>query len=266
MFADHDGDLQSLGPSGRTRSIVGTVTATLPAMNPLLVDRSSSIVVELADEDMTLANASAGQLATGANRALVGSEIVQFAQAESLGNGNWKLTGLLRGRGGTESAVADHGPGEDFVLLDQRPKLLDATVVAAMDGTEIVAAGRGDAEPVHCPIALRGITLRPLSPVHGKSETGPDGSVKLIWTRRARGAWQWPDGIDTPLNEEAERYLVTYGPIASPLASWTVTTPALDLSASECASLQAMLPAGELYVRQQGMSGISQPLFLTSLG
>ena len=29
----------------------------------------------------------------------------------------------------------------------------------------------------------------------------------LEWTRRARGAWGWPDSIETPLNEQAEAYL-----------------------------------------------------------
>src|SRR3546814_5498800 len=66
---------------------------------------------------MTLESVSEAMLLAGANRAMIGNELVQFGGAEQLGPALWRLTRLLRGRAGTEVAAA-HGTGTPFVLLD----------------------------------------------------------------------------------------------------------------------------------------------------
>jgi hypothetical protein len=266
LFADHgDGALLPLGPSGRIRSIVGTAETALAAASPLLFDRSASVTVALLDDGMALLDATGRQLAAGANRALLGSEIIQFAEAVPLGGGRWRLRKLLRGRGGTESAIPGHAGGESFVLLDMGPVALDPAIVGSAPGTEIVAAGRGDADPVASSIALAGITLRPLSPVHGQARNLADGSLELRWTRRARGAWLWADGVDAPLHEQSERYQVTCGPIDAPVAVWSPAEPVLTLPPATLADLAAALAGGELHVRQQGSYALSEPLFLAAL-
>jgi hypothetical protein len=54
----------------------------------------------------------------GANLLLVGHEILQFADAEQLGPSEWRLSKLLRGRRGTEWAMAAHQVGETVLVLD----------------------------------------------------------------------------------------------------------------------------------------------------
>jgi hypothetical protein len=266
LFVDHgEGQLVPLGPSGRTRSVVGTALGELADGSPLLFDRTSSVVVELLADDMPLTDASPRQLAWGANRALIGSEIVQFANAVPLGDRQWRLENLLRGRGGTERATAGHAAGEDFVLLDSRPVLLDPAIVGSAPETRIAAAGRGDELPVESGIAMQGITLRPLFPVRPRKADLPGGSLRLCWTRRARGAWDWPDGVDAPLHEQVEAYRVTYGPLGAPLATWIVSEPELVLSQQDQVDLVSQLPGGDLLVRQQGSYGLSDPLFLATL-
>ncbi len=266
LFADQgDGGLLPLRPSGRTRSVTGIAEDALAAANPLLFDRAASVTVALADASAELAEASGRRLSAGANRALIGGEIVQFGRAVPLGDGRWRLECLLRGRGGTEAAVAGHVAGERFVLLDARPVAIDAAVVGSTQGAAIVAAGLGDEEPVVSDIALRGITPRPLSPVHPRAAWLADGSLELRWTRRARGAWLWPDGVDAPLNEQSEAYQVTYGPPAAPLAAWEPDEPALLLSPATLGLLATLLPAGEIHVRQRGSHALSEPLLLAAL-
>lgn len=261
---DGSGELRPLGPSGRTRSVVGTAETALPPAGPLLIDRASSVTVVLADPAMDLADATGRQLASGANRALLGGEIIQFGKATPLGGARWRLETLLRGRGGTESAITAHDVGDAFVLLDARPVALDPGQVGAIPGAEIVAFGRGDAEPVASPIVLRGITRRPLAPVHARATAEGDGSLRLRWTRRARGAWLWTDGVEAPLHEQAERYRVTYGPALAPAASWDVDEPEIVLPAATLASLASALPGGAFHVRQQGTYALSEPLFLAT--
>ena len=201
-----DGVLAPIGTSGRLPSIIGTATSILPQGTPLLFDRVSTLTVQLLASDMVLESATPEQMANGANRALVGQEIIQFANATSLGAGIWQLSSFLRGRGGTESTIGAHVAAESFVLLDNNPTVLDATLIANTSGVNIAALGLGDVDAVETPIINRGISLRPISPVHPVSTTNPDGSLTLSWTRRARGAWVWLDLVDTPLQEQSEAY------------------------------------------------------------
>ena len=79
---------------------------TLGINAPFLFDRTRTVTIELLGEDMVLAEANQRQLAQSANRALLGSEIIQFSRTIPLGARRWRLEGLWRGRGGTESAIA----------------------------------------------------------------------------------------------------------------------------------------------------------------
>lgn len=261
LYVDRDGALHPLGPSGRARSLVGLAESVLPPASPLLFDRGAGVIVALPDPAMTLADATGRALAIGANRALLGEEVLQFARAEPLGGGRWRLSRLLRARGGTEAALASHAAGEPFVLLDAQPVALDPVRVGTSPDAAIAAVGLGDEAPVLAPIMLRGATLRPLSPVHPRVRLLPGGALALAWTRRARGAWGWPDGVDAPLGEQAERYLVTLGDPAAPAAMWDLGQPALTLSAA----VLAALPPGPLRVRQQGSHALSLPLLLHTL-
>jgi hypothetical protein len=93
-----------------------------------------------------------------------------------------------------------------------------------------------------------------------------DGShLALAWTRRARGAWLWRDGVDAPLHEQAEAYEVSYGPPAEPLARWHTAEPRLTVPAATLAELAARLPGGTFQVRQIGSYALSDPLLLTIL-
>ncbi|MFX9123832.1 hypothetical protein ABTN41_20585, partial [Acinetobacter baumannii] len=76
-----------------------------------------------------------------ANRALVGDEIIQFASAQPLGGGLWRLGTLLRGRGGTEWAVGGHTIGDRFVLLDAALTPIDPARVTQAANTAVVAVG-----------------------------------------------------------------------------------------------------------------------------
>jgi hypothetical protein len=194
---------------------------------------------------------------------LLGGEVLQFAEAVSLGGAQWRLRGLLRGRGGTEAAAqAGHSIGTPFVLLDDGPVVLDTAKLPSATNA-IAAIGLVDPEPVSAMIANPGLTLRPLTPVHPRVEETGDDTLLLRWTRRARGAWLWPDGVETPLNEQAEVWLVGLGDVATPAARWEVTQPLLEISASARATLAAAYPGAPLWVRQVGSYAQSAPLLLT---
>lgn len=262
LLADLGGDggaLVSIGSTGRRRARMGRTVGALPPASPLLLDRRSTVDVALAASDQTLEDASLLQLLQGANRVRIGNEIAQFASAVPLGGRVWRLSNWLRGRGGTEWAIGTHAANELVVLIEDTLVQLDAAQIGDPATTRIVAVGLGDTAAVSVPISDSGATLRPLSPVHGKAIRQGDGAIGLDWVRRARGAWLWLDGVDTPLNEESERWEITVGDPDAPALRWQTTNPSLVATAAQLAGLPAGAPH-YFAVRQIGRNAASTAL------
>jgi Putative phage tail protein len=264
LYVDSEGGLLPVVGSGHRRSILGNTLGGLASGQPHLVDRVSTLDVQLVASDMALAGRPLEDLAQGANRALVGTEVIQFAAAESLGEGRWRLGGILRGRGGTEgSAQTAHPAGAPFVLLDGTPVRLEPLLLG--NAASLAAIGLADPAPVFAPIAGTGTSLKPLTPVHPHAELAADGSLALGWTRRARGAWNWNSTVEPPLVEQVEQYEVGLGNPDQPGAAWIVTTPQLVIASATRIELQSLYPGATLWVRQIGSFARSEPLLLTSI-
>ena len=143
----------------------------------------------------------------GANLALLGDEIIQFTSATALAAaGSFRLSGLLRGRRGTEAAMTTHLAGERFVLLDTaRLTAFDPAPEAIGSRLRFKAVAAGAGALVIADLELAGRALRPLSPVHLDAASTPAG-IAFRWLRRSRAGFGWPDGSDVPLAEETEAY------------------------------------------------------------
>ena len=87
----------------------------------------------------------------------------------------------------------------------------------------------------------------------------------MTWTRRARGAWNWLDGVEVPLNEQSESYIVGAGPVEAPLFRWTTSEPRIVISPETRSAISAMHPGAPVWVRQSGSFALSPPLLLTTL-
>jgi hypothetical protein len=151
------------------------------------------------------------------------------------------------------------------VLIDDALVALDPALVPADPATTIAAIGLGDDEPVYAGLANAGLGRKPLTPVHPRSASDAGGALLFAWTRRARGAWSWLDGVDAPLVEEREIYRLGLGPVEAPFAQWEVTEPRLLLDGETRAALSAAHPGAALWVRQVGRFAASDPLLLGPL-
>ncbi|WP_126172198.1 phage tail baseplate protein [Altericroceibacterium xinjiangense] len=264
LYLETGGQLAPLGNASR-RSILGRLLTPLPSSPALLLERGS-VDVELVSDDFSLDSLSVEALAGGGNRALIGDEIVQFSRAAPIGPRAWRLSGVLRGRGGTEAAAGSGHPADTrFVLIDDRPIPIDAAKVGSAENVVIAALGLADSQPVRSGLINSGISARPLCPVHPRCKRHADGSLTLGWTRRARGVWTWPGEVEIPLNEQSETYLVGVGPVEEPWLRWIVHEPRLEIGAGTVASLLADHSDANLWVRQSGNSALSPPLLLTTL-
>ena len=259
-YVERGGALVDLGSMGGDRAVIGTLAAPLAGSPALIFEPAAFAEVLLSDPEAELADADGAALAMGANRLAVGSEIVQFMRAEPQGGGLWRISGLLRGRGASEiEARAGHAAGTQVVLIDSSLRLVDGALLDPAS-ERIAAVGAGDSAPVFASVADPGRSRRPLAPVHPEAVLAPDGSLTLGWTRRARGAWGWVDGVETPLVEESEGYEVGAGLVTAPLRTWASAAPSLVLTAADRAALP---PGTPLWVRQLGRHARSPALLLT---
>jgi hypothetical protein len=85
---------------------------------------------------------------------------------------------------------------------------------------------------VHDVHAFSGVGLRPLSPVHLRA-VDEGGDLRLSWVRRSRVSADGWDGLDVPLGEETERYVVRVMDGAAVVREAVVDTPQWVYAAAE---------------------------------
>ncbi len=157
-------------------------------------------------------------LLSGANFAAIGDgtpdnwEVFQFAHADLQSEGVYALSKRLRGQFGTDAAIPDVWPeGSVFVLLDQRvaQTALSRSERRVAKHYRIGPATRGYDDPsfVHQVEAFNGNGLRPYAPVHLRLRSAGLDDV-LSWTRRTRIDGDDWGGMEVPLGEETESYLI----------------------------------------------------------
>ena len=264
LFAADGAELAPIEQPASRGATLGALEAALAPSPSLILERGTQAVVALKGGGSFVSTDLRG-VATGANRIAIGAEIAQFQHAEPLGKGRWRLSSLLRGRGGTErEALAGHPPGAPVVLLDDSLVPLGGTGVTPPP-RRIGAIALGDDDAVLAPLREEGAGLRPLQPVHPRAGRMADGALVLCWTRRARGQWGWPDEVELPLVEERERYSVGLGPVDAPARRWEVAKPEFVLPEAERADLAAAHPGAALWVCQIGAHARSRPLLLHRL-
>jgi hypothetical protein len=190
-------------------AIVGTALTALPVGAYAVPDARNTVDVLLLG-DAELESVPLLSMLNGANMALLGEEIVQFSGAELLAQGKYRLSGLLRGRLGTEYAIAGHAAGERFILLNGRIKQVPATQngigLPRLYKPVSVGMSLGNTDPQS--YAYSGASWRPYSPVHVTATRDDAGDIALQWVRRTRLNGGWRDAVDVPLGESAERYEV----------------------------------------------------------
>ena len=239
-------------------AVIGSIVEA-PGTGPAgLADWANHIDVELAHAAMTLSDADAILLDSGANLAMAGDELIQFAIAEPLGANRWRLSGLWRGRRGTEAAIGLAVTGDRFVLIEAEALAGVELPLEALGGTaSVLAQGPGDAVGVETDSAISGCSVVPPSPVHLRATRNEGGGADLVWVRRSRSGWRWIDGVDAPLGEESERYRVTIAPVGGSVRSVETVAPAAALSAEDLAD------GVSVTVRQIGAHGLSPPASIT---
>lgn len=192
----------------------------------------------------------------GANLLLVGYELLQFKTVTSLGGNRYRLSYLLRGRFGTEWAMASHAIGDRVVLLTE------ATTRRIMDAENDIGRGAfykavSEGQSFDSALTIRGadtgLSLRPYAPVHVTGTRDGSNNLTITWYRRTRINGEWRDYTDAPLSETTEAYEIdiinpSTGAVARTI---TATTPtAVYTAAQQTADFGATQSSVSIWIYQ----------------
>ncbi|MEM9760908.1 MAG: glycoside hydrolase/phage tail family protein [Pseudomonadota bacterium] len=240
------------------RARIGTLVSDFYAGSTSRFDLGNVLVVDLLSgtlesvTDLTLfggANALAIETAPGV------WEIVQAGAVELLAPGRYRLTRLLRGQRGTESAMGNPTPtGARVLVLDD--SLASLPITEADLGIpwnwRIGPASRPVSDETYVAqiFTPAGVGLRPFSVAHVEQPwrvPRSPGDLTIRWSRRSRAlsADSW-GGLEVPLAEELEAYEVEIldGATLKRVLS-TATTSVVYTSAQQTADLGAPLGPGD---------------------
>lgn len=164
---------------------IGLVATATPAASYYTFDNTTTITVQV--KTNSLLSVSELDVLNGRNWALVGQEIIGFKNAVLVGERTYQLSGLLRGRQGTEQFIGTHVANELFVLLDSAIVRLDWQPVDrnSVKKYKVVTIGssldRVDAEDVF----MVSNNLR-MWTVHSAKITKVGADFQLSWKERVR--------------------------------------------------------------------------------
>ncbi|MCT8329218.1 baseplate multidomain protein megatron [Albidovulum sediminis] len=240
-----------------TRAVIGRTLTPLAAAKGGVWDRGPSLRVEVVGG--ALSSASAEQILNGANLMAIGDgsatnwEVFQYAEAELVSPDTYDLRLRLRGQAGTDAVMPGTWPeGSSVVLLDGAPRQIGISLEVRdlARHYRIGPATRGYDDPsyLHLVEAFPGIGLRPYSPAHLRAEW-LGGDLSVAWVRRTRiGGDSW-SGIEVPLGEARETYLLRVVKDGAIRREATLAQPFWTYSAAMAAA-DAVTAPFELHVAQ----------------
>lgn len=192
-------------------AIVGKAVSVLADVDdPWVWDDGNQVSIQLLDTSDSLSSASKLNVLNGSNIAALGDEIIQWKTATLEANGTYTLSGLLRGRKGSDWACGSHAAGEYFVLLNSD---YISFVQLPADDLAVTRYYRAVSIGSKAPGAEQAIVaaFNNMKPLSVQRVTGArDGSSNLTisWIRRTRFGGEWADGGDVAIGETSESYSI----------------------------------------------------------
>lgn len=181
------------------------------------------------------------------NVVAIGNEVLQFLTATLTSTFTYTLSRLLRGRLGTEWAMSQHTSADTVVLLDGDIRTI-AQQFSDVNRSYLykpVSVGRTLGTTDAQSFTNTGVRRKPLAGVHLAGGYNGDGDLVLRWVPRTRSYGSWLDGVDAPIGETSEKYLVVVMNGSTELRLLQVSTPACMYTvAQQAADFGSPTPSG----------------------
>lgn len=241
-------------------SVLGTTTNVLGDFSSgNITDEANSVNVRLLQGEFASVT-SAGLLA-GTFCVVIGDEILFVRDAVQEIDETWTLSGFLRGRRGSEYAMASHAVGDRVVLVDFATLLRVTQTTADIGPAKLykaVTAGSTLAATTERTFTNEGAGLECYAPVHLGGGRDASNNLTINWIRRNRISGEWRDSVDVPMSEAVESYEVdicsdgTYTTVVNTLTS-SVQTVAYS-AASQTGD--GLTPGATVYFKVYQLSAI----------
>ena len=186
---------------------IGSAKTALGNFTGNVFDEINSVTVFMVNG--TLSSTTEINVLNGANVALLGSEIIQFKNATLIAAKTYTLTGLLRGRRGTEYAQSMHVIGDLFVLLDPtavRLQVVANSEVGILRLLRAVTFGKYIDDAASSSFTFGQVAAKPYAPVLLGGGRDAAGNITINWVRRSRLSADWTSYADVPISETTESY------------------------------------------------------------
>lgn len=199
--------------SSTTAAAIGTATTVLGNFFGGNVFDEINTVTVLMRSGSPLVSYTELQVLNGAGLCVLGApgrwEILQYKVATLVGANTYRLSGLLRGRRGSEWVMGLHQASETFVLADpsawRRPNPGN-TEIGLSRLYKGVTARASLATTTSQSFTNGAAGLKPYPVAHIGGGRDADGNLTINWVRRTRVDGGWRDGVDVPLGEASELY------------------------------------------------------------
>lgn len=228
----NNGNSYEFAKSLITKTVTGTCNNTLGTASEFTRDLGNSLSVTIASGQLE----SLGEIdfMNGRNCALVGNEIIYFKNATLTAASTYTLTELLRGRRGTEWAIAGHTANESFVLLSGYLERLEGQTLdlntqrlyKAPISTQTLADITATA------FTTTGKSLKPYAPCQVRGRRDGGNNLTITWVRRTRKGGMLVDYKDVDLSELSEAYEVDILSGSTVVRTLSTTTPTATYSSS----------------------------------
>lgn len=215
-----------------TKSTMGTCSTVLGSALSTVIDRANTLTVVLESGD--LESESELNFLNGANRALVGSEIIRFQTATLIAPNTYVLSALIRGDRGTEWAMT-HAAGERFYLLTDYLEPVQGQVSdLGVQRLFKAPTSQQSLDAVSATVITpQGNSMKPYAPTQIRGTRDGSGNLTIAWIRRDRRAGEWRDYSDIPISETSESYQVDVMNGVTVVRTAAVTTSTLAYAAAE---------------------------------
>jgi hypothetical protein len=201
---------EGLIPGG---SVVGQAVTALSAGPYLVIDEANSVTIKILTPGGVLTSVSRDALLAGTSSTFALGvhgrwEILSFEDAALNEDGTYTLSGLIRGRQGTENNIGNHAVGDLFVLLGgnlQYVQLADEEISQDI-GYRMIGNNSTYANALMQTLSCQGQAIKPWAPCHILAGRDGSGNLAISWTRRSRIDQGWILPAEAPLLETTEAY------------------------------------------------------------
>lgn len=204
-YNGEEGDYEKVSDIEASATL-GYTIEDLDSGSPYITDENSTFRVALISGELE-SKTEEEFLIQKSNYATIGDEIIKFQNATLVDDNTYEISGIVRGRFGTENKIDSHTAGTRFVLLDEKLTKISLPLNYLSQDLSFKAVSYGsltdNAETKT--VTITGQNLKPYSVVNAVAVQDGSNDITINFDRRSRvfSGWNVPN---PPLAEQQEKY------------------------------------------------------------